>query len=61
MSAESEACSSSVIASGSAPAFLDRKGVLNSRGQLMLKSLTYAELEQWCIFVGMQHLNDLTP
>ncbi|KAK9902027.1 hypothetical protein WJX75_001626 [Coccomyxa subellipsoidea] len=37
---------------GSTPAFLARKGVLNTRGQIMLKSLTYAELEQWCISVG---------
>jgi hypothetical protein len=41
---------------GSTPAFLARKGVLNTRGQIMLKSLTYAELEQWCISVGvLQH------
>ncbi len=46
-------CSTSTLTEGSTSAFLARKGVLNARGQLMLKSLTYAELEQWCISVGV--------
>jgi hypothetical protein len=37
---------------GSEPAFLIRRGMLNDRGQLALKSMTYEELEQWCISVG---------
>lgn len=52
---DAQPCSTSSLTEGSTPAFLARKGVLNARGQLMLKSLTYTDLEQWCISVGMLH------
>lgn len=52
---DAQPCSTSSSTKGSTPAFLARKGVLNARGQLMLKSLTYADLEQWCISVGVSH------
>jgi hypothetical protein len=34
------------------PAFLSRRGLLDARGALMLKNLTYAEVEDWCEHVG---------
>lgn len=34
------------------PDFLKRKGAFNSRGQLILKNLTYEELERWCLHEG---------
>ena len=34
------------------PDFLHRKGAFNSLGQLILKNLTYEELEQWCLCNG---------
>ncbi|CAL8466079.1 g5615 [Coccomyxa elongata] len=49
---DAQPCSTSSLTKSSTPAFLARKGVLNARGQLMLKSLTYTDLEQWCISVG---------
>ncbi len=48
-----EQASASISTGGSTAAFLSRKGVLNAGGQIMLKSLTYGELEQWCMSVGM--------
>ena len=36
----------------SSPVFLQRKSAFNSRGQLLLKNLTYEELEQWCLQEG---------
>ena len=34
------------------PDFLHRKGAFNSLGQLILKNLTYEELEHWCLSNG---------
>lgn len=50
---DAQPCSTSSLKKGTTAAFLAKKGVLNSRGQLMLKSLTYSDLEQWCISVGV--------
>lgn len=49
----SEGCSTShTHLQGDVPAFLQRKGAFNSRGQLILKNLTYVELEHWCLQEG---------
>ena len=49
----SEGCSTSYThLQGEVPAFLQRKGAFTSRGQLILKNLTYEELEQWCLQEG---------
>ena len=34
------------------PAFLSRRGVHDGRGALMLKNLTYEEMEDWCEHIG---------
>ena len=48
-----EQCSTSYNeAHGGSPEFLHRNGAFNSRGQLLLKNLTYEELEQWCLHEG---------
>ena len=48
-----ENCSTSYdCVHGKTPAMLQRKGAFNSRGQLLLKNLTYEELEQWCLQEG---------
>ena len=50
--AQEASCSTSSPACGSMPAFLERRNLFTSSGLLMLKSLTYAELERWCIHIG---------
>ena len=45
-------CSTSSLCCDRLPAFLERRNVCTRSGLLMLKSLTYAELERWCIHIG---------
>lgn len=48
-----EACSTSYDSLHElTPDIFQRKGAFNSRGQLLLKNLTYTELEQWCLLEG---------
>ena len=57
---QTEECSTSYDLSHSqCPDFLQRKGAFNSRGQLILKNLSYEELEQWCLQEGI--LSRLIP
>lgn len=50
--AQEAPCSTSGPDCGRMPAFLERRNLFTSSGLLMLKSLTYAELERWCIHIG---------
>jgi hypothetical protein len=43
-----------------APAFLAGRDVLDSAGHLMLKSLTYEQLEAWCIHIGISFVPSCT-
>ena len=47
-----EASEEAPSCSWGAPAFLAGRNVLDSAGRLMLKNLTYEQLEAWCIHVG---------